>query len=851
MIFKCLSDRRAIYLTSGKQSFLRSFAFCFPCNQLKFGQLKRMMTGKLLPISLFILASLFCNIGSAQHPPPSTDTIITDTVTKEVLNPLRQRVADEIRRNSRQLNADKITARQNQVLNNILKVAQKANDYLEKGIDTAGIADQLDYVLRLYELAGDGIFTNKGSTQTERNLATSSTLLSELRNTTEIVKHALDLQLKDLIGFQNNIDSLASDSILIELPSDSVSLVNLISKIKLVTKEMRPADTLIKKAIQKVQLLQTRVNFVTITLEDGMEQMELYREGLSSSLYDREMSNLWDSIAFRRPLREIYRMSEEKSKRVLYYYSENNSGSIALLILFIAGLALFFRNLKKKLPADQRLPAGQPKWLVVRFPLLSSIFISLTVLQFIFPGPPFDFSMLLWIVSVLALTFIFRRFITAYWHSAWLILVGLFFLAVVDNLILQATRIERYGIFLLSLAGVTLGTFFLLSHHRHELREKGVRIFIGFFILIEFLATVSNLYGRYNISKSLMTSGIFGLVTAILFFWVIRLINEMLALSAGLYKTTHTKRSLTEPEITGRKVSWALYFLPVIGWCILFGRNFYFFRQLSAQFTAYMEKERMIGEYTFTIQHIFVFFIILFLSGLISNLVVFFSSGDQVVAGTGGRKTGIGSWILLIRISIISMGVLLAFAAAGIPMDRLAIILGALSVGIGFGLQALVNNLVSGLILAFEKPINVGDVVEFGGQTGTMKSIGFRSSIITTWDGADVIIPNGKLLSEQLINWTKGNSHRRVEIAVSVPYGTELGKAKELLLALLGADKRIIPYPQPSVLIKDLNSTMIEIRILFWIGNFDTWMQIRSDMAEAIDAEFRKQGIPMPAVPGT
>ena len=88
---------------------------------------------------------------------------------------------------------------------------------------------------------------------------------------------------------------------------------------------------------------------------------------------------------------------------------------------------------------------------------------------------------------------------------------------------------------------------------------------------------------------------------------------------------------------------------------------------------------------------------------------------------------------------------LLAFAAAGIPMDRLAIILGALSVGIGFGLQSLINNLVSGLILAFEKPIKVGDVVEFRGQSGTMKSMGFRSSIITTWDGADVIIPNGSL----------------------------------------------------------------------------------------------------------
>ena len=122
-------------------------------------------------------------------------------------------------------------------------------------------------------------------------------------------------------------------------------------------------------------------------------------------------------------------------------------------------------------------------------------------------------------------------------------------------------------------------------------------------------------------------------------------------------------------------------------------------------------------------------------------------------------------------------------------MDRLAIILGALSVGIGFGLQSLVNNLVSGLILAFEKPHQCGGCGRVRRRNRNDEVDRFRSSIITTWDGADVIIPNGKLLSEQLINWTMGNSNRRVEMAASVPYGTDLGKTKELLLALLGAEK--------------------------------------------------------------
>lgn len=189
----------------------------------------------------------------------------------------------------------------------------------------------------------------------------------------------------------------------------------------------------------------------------------------------------------------------------------------------------------------------------------------------------------------------------------------------------------------------------------------------------------------------------------------------------------------------------------------------------------------------------------------------------------------------------------MAFAAAGIAMDKVTIILGALSVGIGFGLQALVNNLVSGLILAFEKPINVGDVVEFGGQSGTMKSIGFRSSIISTWDGADVIIPNGKLLDDNVINWTMGNSHRRVEIVTGVAYGTNLEKVKKLVLDVLATDKRIMVPPPPTVLIKDFNSSSVDIRILFWIEDFNTWTEIKSDILQAIDEAFKKEAIQISA----
>src|SRR5436190_8928101 len=119
---------------------------------------------------------------------------------------------------------------------------------------------------------------------------------------------------------------------------------------------------------------------------------------------------------------------------------------------------------------------------------------------------------------------------------------------------------------LLSIIGVVFGVVFLLSTRRKEIKEKGIRIFITFFILMELISTVANLYGRFNFSKSFLTNGIFGLVNAILFFWVIRLINEMLTIAARIYKTPDRKTFYINFERVGQKVPSIFYYLLVIGW---------------------------------------------------------------------------------------------------------------------------------------------------------------------------------------------------------------------------------------------------------------------------------------------
>jgi len=226
--------------------------------------------------------------------------------------------------------------------------------------------------------------------------------------------------------------------------------------------------------------------------------------------------------------------------------------------------------------------------------------------------------------------------------------------------------------------------------------------------------------------------------------------------------------------------------------------------------------------------------------------VSFLASQTKTTDTNNEKSKPLGSAILLIRIAIISIGITFAFAITGIPTDRLTVIIGALGVGIGFGLQTLVNNLVSGLIIAFEKPVNIDDIIEISGQTGTMKSIGIRSSVVTTWDGADIIIPNGDILSQHMTNWTMGSSKRRYEITVGVAYGTNLKLARTLLQEILDQHSLILKKPEPLIWVTQFGESSIDFVIKFWVPHFNYGNDVKSDLIIEIDEIFKLNDIVIP-----
>jgi len=195
---------------------------------------------------------------------------------------------------------------------------------------------------------------------------------------------------------------------------------------------------------------------------------------------------------------------------------------------------------------------------------------------------------------------------------------------------------------------------------------------------------------------------------------------------------------------------------------------------------------------------------------------------------------------------ILFLSFIMALAAAGVDLSRFTLLTGALGVGIGFGLQNIVNNFVSGLILMFERPVRIGDTVEVGGLTGDVLRIGIRSCTVLTGQGAEVIVPNGELVANRVINWTLSSRRRRVDIPVGVAHGTDPARVLGLLAGVAESHPGVLRSPPPMVVFQSFGENSLNFELRCWAPESGTAGQLQSDLTVAVAAALASAGIQIP-----
>jgi len=169
-----------------------------------------------------------------------------------------------------------------------------------------------------------------------------------------------------------------------------------------------------------------------------------------------------------------------------------------------------------------------------------------------------------------------------------------------------------------------------------------------------------------------------------------------------------------------------------------------------------------------------------------------------------------------------------------VDLNKVTILAGAFGVGLGFGLQGMVNNFVSGLIVLLERPMQVGDAIQMGDVAGEVRRIGIRSTTVLTAEGADVIVPNASLVAEKVTNWTLSRHVRRVDVPVGVAYGTPPEKVLELLRGVAAAHPHVLVQPAPEALFLEFADSALKFELRAWTDRFDRWLAIKSDLNVAV-----------------
>jgi potassium efflux system protein len=195
------------------------------------------------------------------------------------------------------------------------------------------------------------------------------------------------------------------------------------------------------------------------------------------------------------------------------------------------------------------------------------------------------------------------------------------------------------------------------------------------------------------------------------------------------------------------------------------------------------------------------------------------------------------------RYLLIIVAFVLAAGAIGIGWSQVQWLVAAMTVGLGFGLQEIFANFVSGLIILFERPVRIGDIVTVGDVTGTVSRIRIRATTITDWDRKELVIPNKEFVTGQVINWSLSDQVLRLVVKVGIAYGSDTRLARQTLLDVARNNARVLAEPKPKAFFMAFGDSSLEFQLRVWLKDIDDWILACNELHLAIDDAFREAGI--------
>ncbi len=694
-----------------------------------------------------------------------------------------------------------------------------------------------------------------------RTLQSSSAVLSEMLNHLQSLEEELDDQLDGFGISLGRIDKIAA----VWMTTDELAKTKedadatMLTRIAAVLGEIDET----RKAVvdRRNQLLSVRDKLVnpSVALDENIEQLQATVEARLAGIFRAEHPPLW-SPQIRESFQQewqtigpqLFRKRTEQSGQVLRKPAQTLGFQIVLFLALGLTLRWLRQRTRTRADVDNRLRHAQ---LVFEHPWAMAVLITAALTIPLDPLAPRSAGLVAAVFIAVATLRIVQRYLPPPMILFTWGLVVLYILDRVRDPLDTTPTLDRFVFLAELIGGLGLLIWMLRPSRIAKLPEERRRhpffrllyVAMSLGACLVTLAILSDLAGWSDLAvllgDSVLRSGYLGLVVFVLLKVVQGLAMFALVLRPlGLVRAVSNHRQMVH-----RWLERGLSILAVVFWAALVCGQLGLLTPATEVVKQVLGASVEVGALSVSVGDMVVFALIVWFSFVLARWVQVLLQEDVFsrVRTSRGVPYAVSN---LARYSVICLGLLVGLSAAGVEVTKLAVVAGGLGVGIGFGLQNIVNNFVSGLILLFERPIDVGDTIELSDTSGTMKRIGIRASVIRTFDGAEVIVPNGMLISDKVTNWTLSDRRRRVDLNVGVEYGTPAQRVIDLLVDVAKANPKVIRDPEPVAFFMNFGDSSLDFKLRAWFdadSSTNTYT-IHSEIAVAVQQALEDAGIGVP-----
>jgi small-conductance mechanosensitive channel len=601
------------------------------------------------------------------------------------------------------------------------------------------------------------------------------------------------------------------------------------------------ADT-ISQEILKVAEINKKIDDIEtkhqsrVFVQENENYVEVLRhEALDLDLYVDELGSAWAEMA--------------KDFRLFFL---TNRDSLIIHVVFgimLLGIIAYLFWLKRQ----QRLvfPLDDPAYKAIAFidrPVASYLLLFLAATLVFYPERPQIVGELLVLLSIPALALIMPTVLHGSLHRY---IYAVFVLYGAGVLYRSTGDFEMINRSLLLALGVAyLFMLYRVQHKKSPFRQMeltGVRFYllklVPVMMLIVLFAVFANLFGVVSLAERIILGLTMSLILMVVFYLLARIISGLLVLFIRRRTSQVLHVVKTYAKQMESNVRFAVNFVAFLMWGYYTLKSFAIWHFIKLWWSEAVSYGWTFGTVVITIEELYSFVGVLIVTWLISRLVQMML--DLEVFPRIRLPRGVPTAIsMVLRYFIIGLGFFLALSSLGVDMGHLGLLAGALGVGLGFGLRNIIANFVSGIIMVFERPVQIGDTIEIDTTYGEVKSIGVRSSEVKTFDGSEVIVPNADFISKTVTNWTLSDKRRRAELDFKVAFGSDPKKVLELMHEVALDHEQVLNDPEPMATFKGFGEYFLEFKLYYWVS--DEIIKTKSEIALNVYEAVKNAGIHMP-----